>query len=141
MRRSFVKLYGLCVYYKGWPRWSTYFHLNIPQKSSNCNVLHNLLNFLGFSKASWKSKEYGSNRMAFAQHYIFTYTGWVQKKVWLAALVQLSCMVFFQYFWKFFLVLQWPKEIRETFFLLKSKVQKSKNVYIYYFYQIFKFYK
>ena len=45
--------------------------------------------------------------------------------------VQLSGMVFFQYFfWKTcnFLVLQWPKKISKPFFLSKSKIQKNKNV-------------
>ena len=78
------------------------------------------------------------------------YTGWV-KKVWLAApgakfyfFVQISCMVFFQYFLEIFNFLGYlygPKKSPRTWFLSKSKVQKSNNVYIYYFYQILKFYK
>ena len=50
---------------------------------------------------------------------------------------------FFNIFWKFliFLVFQWLKKIREPFFLSKSKVQKSKYVYINYFNRRPKFYK
>ena len=59
--------------------------------------------------------------------------------------VQLSCMVFFQYFFLnlliFFGTPMARKKIREPFFLSKSKVQKSKNVYRNYFYRNQKFYK
>ena len=65
------------------------------------------------------------------------------KKVWLAAFgenlyffVQLSCIVFFQYFLEFF----WPTtKSAKHFSLSKSKVQKSKNVDKHYFYLILKF--
>ena len=51
--------------------------------------------------------------------------------------VQSHVWYFFNIFLNFFLVLQWPKKIRETFLLSKSEVQKSKNVYvILHFYQI-----
>jgi len=73
-----------------------------------------------------------------------------QKKVWLAAsdaklyfFVQLSCILFFQYFleFSFFLVLQLPKKSAKLFPLSKSKVQKSKILYTFSFYQILKFCK
>ena len=53
------------------------------------------------------------------------------------------CKVVFSIFLEFFIffVLLWPEKIREPFFLSKSKVQKSKNVYIYYFYEILKIFK
>jgi len=58
--------------------------------------------------------------------------------------VQLSFVAFFQYILKFFIFFGIPmaqKKIREPFFLSKSKVQKSKSLYINYFYQNLKFIK
>ena len=57
--------------------------------------------------------------------------------------VQFSYMVFFQYFLKIFNFSWYSnglKKIREPFFLSKSKVQKSKNVYRNYFNRRPKFY-
>jgi len=74
-----------------------------------------------------------------------------QKKVWLpepGEKLYLFCATLlygvFSIFYKnsnFSLVFHLPKKIREPFFLSKSKVQKSKNVYINYFNRNLKFYK
>ena len=56
---------------------------------------------------------------------------------------QLCCMVFFQYFLKIFIFFGTPmvrKKNPRIFFLSKSKVQKSKNVYIKCFNRNLKFY-
>ena len=68
------------------------------------------------------------------------HTGWVKKSCDL----QLSCMVYFQYFLKiciFFWYSNDPKKNREPFPLSKSKLHKSKNVYINYLYRNLKFHK
>ena len=80
-----------------------------------------------------------------------SYTGWVKKNVICGAwrkivpfLFNSPLWCFFNIFWKFVNFFGNPmaqKKIREPFFLSKSKVQKSKNVYINYFYRNLKFCK
>jgi len=84
----------------------------------------------------------------YTSFYIYTYIQSKSKK--LAALggkFYLYCATlvrcFFQYFWNFeiFFGIPMAQKNPRTFYFSKSKVQKSKNVYINYFYQNLRFYK
>ena len=96
------------------------------------------------------SGEWGGGLMAQLYNKVLRSYTYV-KKVWFAALggkLYLFCATLlygvFLYFLKicnFFLVVQRPKKNPQTFFSFKIKVQKSKNVFINYFYRNLKFKK
>ena len=98
------------------------------QKYFNTRFLYKTNFIWSCYKSSFKTCEYwklgccrSENDWLFCKVLKKKYTGWV-KKVW------------------FFLVFQWPKRKSVNFFFSQKKVQKSKNVYINYFYRNLKYF-
>ena len=129
--RKFFPSFSWILTYKYWRKQTSFWQFGFPFLKMGMCTLHTLLKFCLL--LSYK-----------------IYTGWVKKKCDLRRLVQnctffvqLSFMVLFQYFLKicnFFGTPMTQKKIRESFFLSKWKVQKSKIVHSYYSSLNLKFY-